>query len=407
MTQERLIDGVFPDRWVRPESPEGIADAVRGAGLHGEWVIPVGGGTAQNAANPVDAIPVALDTTGLTGIRDFEPTDLTVSVASGTRWTDLQAALREHGQQIPIDVPFPDLATVGGVVATGYAGPRRLRDGTLKDLLLGASFVRGDALAAKAGGMVVKNVTGFEIPRLLHGSWGSLAVITSVNLKVIPRPEFELTLLADDLDMLEAAEHVLRLTRARSTIAAATVDGTVERAAVAVRLTGREQPTLELAREVRSAASLRWQEDQIDGEASGEWWQARENRLAAGGSRVSIEVGCRPSDAVETLRKLRRALPVVKSLQVHASPGAGAIDLAFDAEALALGTWTRIWIEHGFDSTARFAIGFAPRSWRAEQDVWFIPEPQRKLMAALKAAFDPQDVLIRGRLWTAAPITQL
>ncbi|HEV2128503.1 MAG TPA: FAD-binding protein [Thermomicrobiales bacterium] len=406
MTQKRMIDGVLPGTWARPESPEGVAEAIHHAGLRGQWLLPVGGGTAQNAANPVDVIPVALDTTGLTGIRDYEPTDLTVSVASGTRWTDLQSTLGENGQQIPVDVPFPDIATVGGVVAMGYAGPRRLRDGTLKDLLLGASFVRGDGLVAKAGGMVVKNVSGFEIARLLHGSWGSLAVITSVNLKVIPRPEFELTLLANELDTLEGAERVLRLTRSRSTIAAATVDGTLERATVAVRLTGREQPTLELAREVKSAASLGWRDDPIDGEASAEWWQAREDRLAGGDGRVSIEVGCQPSNAVETLRTLRSALPV-KSLEFHASPGAGAIELAFDAEALALSTWTRIWTEHGLDTTARFTVGSAPPSWRAERDVWFIPAAQRKLMAALKDAFDPQNMLNRGRLWTDSPTNQL
>src|SRR5690606_32925866 len=103
-------------------------------------------------------IPVALDLAGTAGIADYVPADLTVSVGAGTRWSDLQAALGAEGQTIPLDVPFANRATVGGVVATAYAGPRRLRDGSLKDLLLGASFVRGDGLAAKAGGMVVKNV---------------------------------------------------------------------------------------------------------------------------------------------------------------------------------------------------------------------------------------------------------
>jgi glycolate oxidase FAD binding subunit len=406
MTNEMNIDGVSPSRLERPADPEAVADLLREANGTSTWVLPTGGGTAMRGGNPVDEVPIGLDMTGLDGIDDYTPADLTVSVRAGTRWSALRDELASEGQEIPIDVPFPDRATVGGVVATGYSGPRRLRDGTLKDLLLGASYVRGDGLAAKAGGMVVKNVSGFEIPRLLHGSWGSLAAITSVNLKVLPAPEHEITILADQADMLDLATRLLALTGSMSTIAAAVVDGTLDSATAAVRLTGRAAPTVELAREVRAVPGLAWREAIGAAPASASWWQEREDRLASGGDgTVSIEIGCPPAALAETLSALRAAFPNPAEVAMQASPGIGAITIAFPASSLSLDTWVRLWAEHGLGGRGRFVIADAPRDWRATRDVWFIEPGARKLMQALKQTFDPNDTLNRGRLWTSPAAT--
>jgi glycolate oxidase FAD binding subunit len=406
MSDDLTIDGVTPDRVERPSDPGEIAELLGEASVTGGWVLPVGGGTAMRGLNPVDTVPIALDLTGLAGTAEYTPADMTVSVRAGTRWGDLQEALAEHGQTLPIDVPFLDRATVGGVVATGYAGPRRLRDGTLKDLLLGASYVRGDGLAAKAGGMVVKNVSGFEIPRLLHGSWGSLAAIVSVNLKVLPAPEHELTLHVDEADAVALAERLLALTRSRPAVASAVIDGTLEVASGAVRLTGRAAPTAALAAETRTDDGIAWAETIDDAAASAGWWQAREDRLASvEDTTVAVEIGCAPSALVEVLGTLRAAFPNPAGVALHASPGVGAIALAFPADAISLATWARLWTEHGLDQHARFVVVAAPRAWRAERDVWFIEPAARRLMQALKTSFDPNDTLNRGRLWTAPAAT--
>lgn len=403
---DRDLDGVTPDRIEQPTDPEQVAELLREASATGAWVMPVGGGTALRGANPVDTVPVALDLAALTGVFDYTPADMTVSVAAGTRWSDLRAALAEHGQALPIDVPLPDRATVGGVVATGCAGPRRLRDGTLKDLILGASYVRGDALAAKAGGMVVKNVSGFEISRLLHGSWGSLAVITSVNFKVLPALEHDVTLHIGEGDAVDMAETMLALTGSRPAITSAVIDGTLASASGAVRLSGRRGPTTELAGEIRAEGSLAWGDTVDDEVASAGWWQEREDRLAsADDTTVAIEIGCPPSELVQVLSILRAAFPNPAGIELHASPGVGAIVLAFPAEAMPLSTWARLWSEHGLGRHGRFAVVSAPRAWRAERDVWFIEPGPRKIMQALKTSFDPNDILNRGRLWTAAAPT--
>lgn len=399
------MDGILPARVERPGSISEVAELVDEINMSGEWLLPVGGGTSLTAANVVDDIPLALDLAGLQGIEEYEPTDLTVSVLAGTTWASLQRELGENGQTIPVDAPFPDQATVGGMVATGYAGPRRMRDGSVKDLLLGASFVRGDGLAAKAGGMVVKNVTGFEIPRLLHGSWGSLAVITSVNLKVVPKHEHDMTLVSDQLEASRSVEQVLDLTRRRSAIVAAVVDGNIDEGCVALRLTGLLQPTRELAREIQDEGILPWAELIDDAQASGDYWQQRENRLAtASEKRVSLEIGTQPAATLETIGALRTAVPGISDYSFHVSPGTGAIVLSFSPASCSLDAWTRIWHEHGFDDAARYVINHAPRSWRAASDVWSVAEGPRKIMQSLKSTFDPNDTLNRGRLWTNAPV---
>src|SRR5680860_1760969 len=113
MMNHRLADGVEPDRVVTPTSDDEIADILRGK-VASEWVLPVGGATAVTTGNAVDRVPTLMDLSGLSGILEYEPADLTVSVRAGTRWSELIAALGENGQTIPVDVPFSDSATVGG-----------------------------------------------------------------------------------------------------------------------------------------------------------------------------------------------------------------------------------------------------------------------------------------------------
>lgn len=397
------IDGVEPDRIERPSDVEQVAELVREANALGGWMLPLGGGTAMQSGNPIDTVPIALDLTDLAGVVEYTPEDMTVSVRAGTRWDTLQAELARNGQTLPVDVPFPDRATVGGVVATGYAGPRRLRDGTLKDLLLGASYVRGDGLAAKAGGMVVKNVSGFEIPRLLHGSWGSLAVVTSLNFKVIPAHEREITILSTEGDPIDVAERMLALTGARPAITSAVMDGSLESARPSIRLMGRSDPTAEFAGEIRAGGAIAWNETIHDIGTSAAWWQERENRLAVEvDDTATIEIGCPASQVVATLRKLRAAMPNPGGVSLHVSPAVGAIELTFPSEMVSLATWARLWAEHGFGQHARFVVTAAPADWRSERDVWFIEPGARAIMQALKSSFDPKDILNRGRLWTAS-----
>lgn len=404
MIVEQCIDGVAPDSVVSPASGREISDVLQELREDAAWVLPTGGSTALTTGNAVGRVPVQMDLTGLAGILEYEPADLTVSVRAGTRWSELNATLAANGQTIPIDVPFPEKATVGGVVATGWAGPRRMRDGTIKDLLIGASYVRGDGLIAKAGGMVVKNVSGFEIPRLLHGSYGSLAVITSVNLKVIPSHESELTLLSERVLFREAVDDVVRLTRSEATVAAAVVDGSGDDAEISIRLSGRARPIRELADRIRLEHGQLQLSNSLEEADSAQWWQRRSDTLAtAHDDRVMIEVGSTPSSIGNLLKRLRERLSGADDAKYDVSPGTGSVTLALPATALDHASWQQVWEQAGLSGGARYVLFHAPRAWRSGSQVWSIPEDQSVLMSVLKHQFDREHRLNRWRLWDAPP----
>ncbi|MHA6625780.1 FAD-binding oxidoreductase [Pseudonocardia sichuanensis] len=171
--------------------PIGIA----GAGTATDWGAPLG---------PVDHV---LDTTGLTGVITHNPGDMTVSVHAGTPLRELQAELAPHGQHVAFDAArAADGATVGGLVATADAGPAALVFGSMRDLVIGVTVVLADGTVARSGGHVIKNVAGYDLAKLLHGSYGTLGVLAEVVLRLHPVPRRTATL-AVPCSLEEAAAH--------------------------------------------------------------------------------------------------------------------------------------------------------------------------------------------------------
>ena len=153
-------------------------------------------------------IGTPLDTTALRGITSYEPSELVVTVQAGTPLADLEAVLAERGQCLPFEPPrFTGRETVGGMVATGLAGPTRASAGGVRDYILGATLVNGRGEALSFGGQVMKNVAGYDVSRLLAGSMGVLGVICEVSLKVLPTPPARATLEFHH-DEAEALEHL-------------------------------------------------------------------------------------------------------------------------------------------------------------------------------------------------------
>ncbi len=173
---------------VRPPDAGALARSLREAIAAGRAVAPWGGGTEQALGSPPRACHVVLHTDALTGVLAYAPEDLTVSVQAGTSLADLGQALARHGQFLPIDVPDPEKATVGGVVATAAVPVRRLRYGAVRDQVIGLEVALPDGSLVKTGGRVVKNVAGYDLCKLFTGSLGTLGVIVSANFKVQPLP---------------------------------------------------------------------------------------------------------------------------------------------------------------------------------------------------------------------------
>jgi glycolate oxidase FAD binding subunit len=173
---------------------------VRGAFAAKTPLYPIGGGTALDYGLPAKAQGIGLSTASLTRVVDYPARDMTITVEAGITMTALAEILAAEGQQLPIDVPNPDRATLGGVIATNWSGPRRYGHGTIRDYVIGISAVDGRGVAFKAGGRVVKNVAGYDFCKLLTGSLGTLAVITQVTLKVKPIPVASTWVVCDTAD---------------------------------------------------------------------------------------------------------------------------------------------------------------------------------------------------------------
>ncbi|MDG6104332.1 FAD-binding oxidoreductase [Dactylosporangium aurantiacum] len=181
------IAGVPAAAVATPASTAEVADVVRGA-ADGELALVVrGGGTRQDWALPPQRLDLIVETSRLCGLVEHAAGDLVVVVRAGTPLRQVQEALRPAGQQLALDEPLPG-ATVGGTVAVNASGPRRMLYGTVRDLLIGVTVVRADGVVAKAGGKVVKNVAGYDLGKLVAGSYGTLGVITECAFRLHPLP---------------------------------------------------------------------------------------------------------------------------------------------------------------------------------------------------------------------------
>ena len=190
-----------------PGDLEELREAVGEALAAEEPLEIVGGGSKRGLGRPMQT-PRMLDLSRLSGIRDYQPSELVLTAAAATPVDEIERALGENGQMLAFEPPdwrallgTPEARpTLGGVIACNLSGPRRVKAGAARDHFLGFRAVSGRAEVFKAGGKVVKNVTGYDLPKLLAGSYGTLAVLEEVTLKVLPRPEHTATLVLGGLD---------------------------------------------------------------------------------------------------------------------------------------------------------------------------------------------------------------
>ena len=180
------VDEITPSAVAKPASAEQVAESVRFAALEKLALIPCGHRTKLEIGTPPSRYDIALDMTGLHQIAHYDPGDLTVSVDAGASFNDLAAPLYKQKQFLPLSVPFYFESTIGGIIASGVDSSFRHSYGTARDFLIGAEFVDGTGRLCKSGGRVVKNVTGYDLHKLLIGSFGTLAVITRLNFRTFP-----------------------------------------------------------------------------------------------------------------------------------------------------------------------------------------------------------------------------
>ncbi|MCO5992429.1 FAD-binding oxidoreductase [Actinoallomurus rhizosphaericola] len=218
------VQGVTPSYVAEPGTVAEAAELMRAAAEHGLTVVPRGAGTKMHWGAPPDGCDLLVDTRRLHRIVEHAAGDLVVKTEAGLALDDLREALAGSRQQLALD-PLPPGGTVGGVLATGTAGPRRLLYGSARDLLIGVTVVRADGVVAHAGGKVVKNVAGYDLGKLFTGSYGTLGLIVEAAFRLHPLPRAIAYVSATAADAGQALAMVQALLRSALVPAAIEVDG--------------------------------------------------------------------------------------------------------------------------------------------------------------------------------------
>lgn len=204
------VDEILPSAIAKPDTALEVAEIVRFAFTENLAIIPCGNRTKLAIGMLPSRYDIALDITALNKIAHYDPADLTLSVDAGTPFNDFAVPLYKQKQFLPLSVPFYYLSTIGGIIASGVDSALRHSYGTARDFLIGAEFVNGSGTLTKSGGRVVKNVTGYDLHKLLIGSLGTLGVITRLNFRTFPMPIESRGFVAS----FASAEAALKLSRA-------------------------------------------------------------------------------------------------------------------------------------------------------------------------------------------------
>jgi glycolate oxidase FAD binding subunit len=385
------------DRFGKVESPEtasGVGEALAEFAGSDVPVVPLGGGGALALGNPTSDSAIALRLDRLNRILDYQPTDMTLSVEAGARLADVQRVLGERGQMLPIEAPDPERATIGGLLASALAGPRRYGAGSLRDVIIGISVAYPDGTLGKAGGLVVKNVSGFDMMRLHYGALGSLGVITSANFKVLPVPKVEFTAQVQCADLAQTEPILEQFRRPDLRPVALVISRIPDGWQVTARFEGRESGL----RAVRSELSpILDGAQQPEGQASASFWsEFMGGRAFSDPGEVRIRITAQPSKiaaAASSFLAKGAALGVVAN-RVEIEPGLGQITAGWRHQpeaSAALITALR------GDSRFRAAILTAPDDVKAGFDVWGEEPEAIELMRRLKHEFDPGRILNPGR----------
>ena len=394
-----LVDGVVAPDVVVPGDAQETAAALAEAAALGRAVTPVGGGTALNLGNPPERVDRVLSTERLAGIIDYEPTDLVLSVGAGARFGDVQAVLAEHGQRLPLDPPGGADATIGGLIATSRWGPLRYSAGTLRDLLIGIAVAHPSGTVSKAGGMVVKNVSGYDMPRLYLGSLGTLGVVVSANFKVLPRPRAEATVIATYGEPAKAFSTASALRNGREPIAALEVAFLDAAWHLAARIEGRDETVAAVAGRISAIAG--GDVNRVGGLESANWWASyvAKQQVAHDENAVLVRCGARPKETAVLATDMAAALSEygVTTPYLAASPGLGAVVARLDfgnrGSAAFLADLQGVLL----DIADTVTILAAPSSWKHGIDVWGRLPEGFDVMRSLREQFDPKRTINPGR----------
>jgi glycolate oxidase FAD binding subunit len=377
----------------QPRSIEEVSKVLQWANERGLKVVPWGSGSKQDRGAPPTSCDIILDMSRIVGVIEHAAGDMTVTVWAGTPVAELQRDLAKAGQFLAIDAPVQ--GTVGGLIATGDSGPRRLRYGGVRDMLLGVVFVRADGTVARAGGKVVKNVAGYDLPKLLTGSLGTLGVVVEATFRLYPIPRASTTAVSRGRTVTEAVQVGKRLLA--SGVVPTIVDYYAEsgQGTLAVRF---ETSPRAAEGQAERALSLLGAAEKVEGEAEAELWRRFDGTTSTQEDDVLARLITTPAglpSLLETAYKRARESNLELAVRAHLY-GHALIRLTKPDRGAAIDLLRYI-RQQAESCGSNLVIWRAPGEIRQQIAVWGDPDEGLPLMRQVKAQFDPKATLNPGR----------
>jgi glycolate oxidase FAD binding subunit len=374
-----------------PTDVAALADLLSRADRAGTPVSPRGGGTKWRHDKPGAPPASTVSTTQLPPVIDHCAGDLTATISAGLTLGAVNAALARAGQWLPLDPPWADRATIGGIIAANDSGPRRHKHGAPRDLIIGVEFVRADGTIAKAGGKVVKNVAGYDLARMLCGSLGSLAVITSATFKLSPLAAVSRTVVATARDAAGCADLAMTIAAAPAlSPTALEIESPPHRVLVRFETTERAADaqadgTATICRAAGTATAI------VTGNEERDLWAAYESAIwKETADSLIVKVSVLPSEVRDLIEQSAAGSAAGRA-------ALGVLYLRWQGSASAASTWldhlrSRIGRRGGTAVVAAASPVFSGRI-----APWGQLATNQSLMAAVKARFDPHSILNPGR----------
>ena len=400
-SQGVYASGNSPSCIVYPRTQQQLAAVIATAYTNNWRVLPCGSGSKLSWGGLVKGVDIVVSTERINQLIEHAVGDLTVTVEPGMKFSDLQALLAKSRQFLALDPTAPESATIGGIVATGDTGSLRQRYGSVRDQLLGITFVRADGQITKAGGRVVKNVAGYDLMKLFTGSYGTLGFISQLTFRVYPLPEASGTVvLTGSAEAVSQAADILRgsaLTPVQADLLSAKLVSSLG-LGQGLGLIARFQSISESVKEQSNRVLEVGQKLGLNGAifADGDeanLWQRLQERIhtTATESVITCKIGVLPTAAVEILTQVELGL-------IHISSGLGLLQLEDKNQVLKVRDELRSSGSNRTQASSGFlTILEAPVAVKEQIDVWGYTGNALPLMRRIKEQFDSKNILSPGR----------
>lgn len=402
--QQAIASAVVPSVSVQvlvfPGTQAELAAVVRWAAQNRWEILPCGSGSKLSWGGLSSKLKLVVSTQRLNRVIEHAVGDLTVTVEAGMKFAELQSLLAQSGQFLALDPGYSDQATLGGIVATADAGALRHRYGGVRDMLLGLSLVRADGEIAKAGGRVVKNVAGYDLMKLMTGSYGTLGILTQLTFRLYPQvPASQTVVLTGEAEAIAQTTQTLlnsALTPVACDLLSRSLVTTLNLGSglgLAVRFQSGLASVQEQATRILKVGQACHLVGQLytDADETNLWAQiASPFDIAPHTEAITCKIGIRPTAAIATLTQVETLFSPTAQVVIHAGSGLGRLQIPSAEITPASLVQLRAWCqsESGFMSVLTAPVGF-----KQQIDVWGDVGNALPMMRRIKQQFDPDALL--------------